>query len=216
LDLRHYDDPFPYITVDNLLSEERISEINKLAQIELERYNSGSKLTAMGKYCRYLTSDIFPEANFLLDMLPHRPTNGNIKKIIHWCICPAGEWSSSSGRPHLDPIARIHTNTLYVHPNKSYGTMLCKNNAPSYMPAGDESQLTDNPSEYEIEIPWRPNRLFSINCMDGMWHYFKSSDQPRITLQSFVVDIDKLVNKQEPWPDINEDNFLDYVRTTVC
>ena len=214
MDLRHYDDPFPYITIDNLLTDERISEIEALAQIELDTYHSTGERTSMGKYVRYLEEDILPETNFLIDLLPHRHTNGNIKKIVHWCICPAGRWTSSSGRPHLDPIARIHTNTLYVHPNESCGTMLCKNDAPSYIPAGDESQLTDNPSEYEIEIPWKKNRVFSINCMDGMWHYFKSSDKPRITLQSFIVDIDKLVNVDEPWPSVKKSNWIDYVRTT--
>ena len=33
MDLRHYDDPFPYITVDNLLTDERISEIEALAHL---------------------------------------------------------------------------------------------------------------------------------------------------------------------------------------
>ena len=47
-----------------------------------------------------------------------------------------------------------------------------------------------------------------------MWHYFKSSDKPRITLQSFLVDIDKLVNVDEPWPSVKKSNWIDYVRTT--
>ena len=217
MDLRHYDDPFPYITVDNLLSEERISELNKLAQLELDIFNSTDERTAMGKYVRYLEEDIIPETNFLIDLLPHRPTHGNIKKLIHWCICPAGDWSSSSGRPHLDPIAKIHTNTLYLYPNESCGTMLCKNDAPSYVPEGDLAPTTSNPSEYVIEVPWKKHRVFSINCMDDMWHYFASrGNEPRVTLQSFLVHIDKLVNKKEPWPSIKDSNWIDYhVRTTV-
>ena len=216
MDLRHYDDPFPYITVDNLLTDERISEIEALAQIELDTYHSTGELTSMGKYVRYLEEDILPETNFLIDLLPHRPASNNIKKIIHWCICPAGEWVSSSGRPHLDPIARVHTSTMYLSPNIQRGTMVCKNNAPSDWPGDDKSLLTSNPSEYEIEVPWKKYRVFSINCMDGMWHYFASrGDEPRVTLQTFLVDIDKLVNINEPWPSVKDSNWIDYVRSTV-
>ena len=217
MDLRHYDDPFQYLTVDNLLTEERISELDKLAQLELDRFYSTDERTAMGKYVRYLDEDILPEVDFLYDILPHRPASNNIKKIIHWCICPAGEWASSSGRPHLDPIARVHTSTMYLSPNIQRGTMVCKNNAPSDWPGGDDKALsTSNPSEYEIEVPWKKYRVFSINCMDGMWHYFASrGDEPRVTLQTFLVDIDKLVNINEPWPSVKDSNWIDYVRSTV-
>ena len=65
---------------------------------------------------------------------------------------------------------------------------------------------TDNIIEYnfesnkrEIEVEWKPNRLFAFNNMDKAWHYYKSGNQPRIVLQSFFVDLNKVLPNKEEW-----------------
>jgi|TARA_B100001113_G_scaffold87900_1_gene70236 hypothetical protein len=200
-------DPWQYLTIDNLLSPKRWKELQELAQIELDCYYKSNDRTVSGKWIRWLDEDILPEANVAYKMLPEsRPLGNNMKKIMHWTVCPPN-WEFPK---HCDYDARIHTTVLYISPEESFGTILCKNNADTYTDYG-ASRNTTLPSEYEKEVKWKQNRLFAFNTLDQTWHYYKSGDKPRVIIQSFFVDVDKIVKGKEELDhliDLDYENLL--------
>tara|TARA_Y100001970_G_C13859044_1_gene663166 strand:- start:47 stop:670 length:624 start_codon:yes stop_codon:yes gene_type:complete len=189
-----YNDPWQHLVIDDLLSDDRWEEIQELSRKHLDSYYMSNERTPSGKWIHWEDEDILPESNVAYKMLPKsRPLGNNMKKIMHWAICPSN-WRFPL---HCDYNSRINTTVLYVNPEKSFGTILCKNDANTYEDFGP-ARNTQAPSEYEIEVTWKQNRLFSFNSMDKTWHYYKAGDEPRIIIQSFFVDVDKVVDgKQE-------------------
>ncbi len=170
----------------NFLPPERWKVIMDLAEIELDKYHSSEK-TRSGHYVNFLDEDIIPETNNLFNDFdfPHRPYKGKLKKLVQWAISPSG-WNYP---PHCDNKSRISTTIIYVAPEKSDGTVLCKN--PSSNDDGDHG-AADRESIYTKEIQWEPNKAFFHNSIPNeTWHSIKNThSEPRITLNAFLVQPD--------------------------
>ena len=189
-------DPWPHNTYDDFLSDKRFYEIQELAKQEFAYLDMFGFYSRSGHYFRFVKDDIIPEINLsLLDPYKNiRKYNKPLKKLIHWSIHP----ENFSYPPHIDNDSRIFTAVLYIEPKENIGTILCKNNSDHSL---DHGQPTLE-SEYEVEVGWQPNRLFTHCSVNGKtWHRYSSSLQ-RTTLNVFFVDEDKIL------PDRMDKNFL--------
>lgn len=188
-------DPWQHIAIDNFLPEERFKQIEELAKRELDYLDMFGFYTRSGHYIRYLKEDLLPELNDLFLQMPRsRPYTRPLKKLCHWSIHPAGFTNNT----HIDNSSRISTFVFYVSPDQNKGTILCKNNSP-YLEDHANAEL---PSEYEIEVPWKPNTLFAHNSLDGeTWHRYEATTQ-RCTLNCFFVQPELIK------PDRIENRFL--------
>lgn len=186
--LTHHNDPWDYITVENFLNEEDWKNIQELAMEELERYRVEGSNTPRGKYIRFLDYDLLPQANFLFkEHKHHRPFEGKLKKLVHWAIQPPGNKYPT----HIDNESRVHTTMLYIAPEKNVGTILCKNKSAHVEDHGQP----EHESDYEIEVPWAPNKIFSHNTIPGVtWHRYQSDNiGTRISLSTFFVEPSKII-----------------------
>ena len=180
-------DPWQYLTVDNFLSPERWEEFQRLAEIEMKAYHERDGLTPSGKWIRWVDEDILPESNYLhKEMERFREPPKNVKKIIHWAVCPPNYTMPM----HCDWSSRFFTAVYYINPPKSYGTILCKND--SEYNDHDKRNTGFDTNEYELEVPWKQNKIFCFNNLPKSWHYYKAGSEPRIIIQSFFVDLDKI------------------------
>ena len=181
--------------VDNFLPPNRFAEIKTLAHYEYETYkrtgtnsvytdHKGNDYTSRNKYTRFLTHDIIPETNQFFDMLPeHRGYKGELKKLVHWAITP----ENYKYPIHIDNASRINTCTYYIWPEEEIGTILCQN--PSRNDDGDHIKA-DKDSDFEIEVEWKPNKLFVHNSIPNKtWHRYASKKE-RIVLSIFLVQPD--------------------------
>ena len=181
--------------VDNFLPPNRFAEIKTLAFYEYETYkrtgtnsvytdHKGNDYTSRNKYTRFLTHDIVPETNQFFDMLPeHRGYKGELKKLVHWAITP----ENYNYPIHIDNASRINTCTYYIWPEEETGTILCKN--PSSNDDGDHIKA-DKDSDFEIEVEWKPNKLFVHNSIPNKtWHRY-ASKRERVVLSVFLVQPD--------------------------
>ena len=181
--------------VDNFLPPNRFAEIKTLAFYEYETYkrtgtnsvytdHKGNDYTSRNKYTRFLTHDIVPETNQFFDMLPeHRGYKGELKKLVHWAITP----ENYNYPIHIDNASRINTCTYYIWPEEETGTILCKN--PSSNDDGDHIKA-DKDSDFEIEVEWKPNKLFVHNSVPNKtWHRY-ASKRERVVLSVFLVQPD--------------------------
>ena len=181
--------------VDNFLPPNRFAEIKTLAHYEYETYkrtgtnsvytdHKGNDYTSRNKYTRFLTHDIIPETNQFFDMLPeHRGYEGELKKLVHWAITP----ENYNYPIHIDNASRINTCTYYIWPEEEIGTILCQN--PSRNDDGDHIKA-DKDSDFEIEVEWKPNKLFVHNSIPNKtWHRYASKKE-RIVLSIFLVQPD--------------------------
>ena len=193
--------------VDNFLPPNRFAEIKTLAFYEYETYkrtgtnsvytdHKGNDYTSRNKYTRFLTHDIVPETNQFFDMLPeHRGYKGELKKLVHWAITP----ENYNYPIHIDNASRINTCTYYIWPEEETGTILCKN--PSSNDDGDHIKA-DKDSDFEIEVEWKPNKLFVHNSIPNKtWHRY-ASKRERVVLSVFLVQPD-LIKKSR-----NQHQFL--------
>ena len=104
----------------------------------------------------------------------------SLRKLVHWSVHPP----KFNYPEHIDNDSRIFTAVLYVNPKNNLGTILCKNNSSHAEDHGKPKLLSD----YEVEVPWKQNTLFTHNSINGKtWHRYSSSTQ-RITLNVFFVD----------------------------
>ena len=180
-------DPWQYLTVDNFLSPERWEEFQRLAEIEMKAYHERDGLTPSGKWIRWVDEDILPESNYLhKEMERFREPPKNVKKIMHWAVCPPNYTMPM----HCDWSARFFTAVFYINPVKSYGTILCKND--SEYNDHDKRNTGFDTNEYELEVSWKQNKIFCFNNLPKSWHYYKAGSEPRIIIQSFFVDLDKI------------------------
>jgi len=193
--INHHYKPWHHLQVDDFLPPNRFAEIKRLAHFEHETYkrtgtnsvytdHKGKDYTSRNKYTRFLTHDIVPETNQFFDMLPeHRGYKGKLKKLIHWAITP----ENYNYPIHIDNASRINTCTYYVWPEEEIGTILCQN--PSKNDDGDHIKA-DRESDFEIEIEWKPNKLFVHNSIPNKtWHRYASKKE-RIVLSIFLVQPD--------------------------
>tara|TARA_R100000742_G_C4277662_1_gene99731 strand:+ start:724 stop:1335 length:612 start_codon:yes stop_codon:yes gene_type:complete len=198
-------DPWQYMTIDSFLSPKRWEEFQALASIELNNYNENPELTPSGKWIRWVDEDILPESNKLHKMMERfREPPKNVKKIMHWTVCPPNYTMPM----HCDYHARFFTAVYYISPKESYGTVLCKNDS-----AYNDTNLRNTPfetNEYELEVEWKQNKLFAFNNLDKAWHYYKSGNEPRIIIQSFFVDLDKVLPGKEEWDHLIDIDPLTY------
>ena len=68
------------------------------------------------------------------------------------------------------------------------GTILCDN--PSTNDDGN-SNGPDQSSKKEVQVDWKPNRLFAHNPRPKTWHRYVSSNE-RIVIATFFADPDKI------------------------
>ena len=92
----HINEPWLGLEITNFFSPERWKVIRDLADIQLEKYyqwleepkkkyfNKG--YASRDKYNCYVDEDIIPETNELFKEfdVPHKPYEGNLKKVIHY------------------------------------------------------------------------------------------------------------------------------------
>lgn len=193
--INHHNKPWHHLQVDNFLPPNRFAEIKTLAFYEYETYkrtgtnsvytdHKGNDYTSRNKYTRFLTHDIVPETNQFFDMLPeHRGYKGELKKLVHWAITP----ENYNYPIHIDNASRINTCTYYIWPEEETGTILCKN--PSSNDDGDHIKA-DKDSDFEIEVEWKPNKLFVHNSIPNKtWHRY-ASKRERVVLSVFLVQPD--------------------------
>lgn len=205
--INHHYKPWHHLQVDDFLPPNRFAEIKRLAHFEYETYkrtgvnsvytdHKGEDYTSRNKYTRFLTHDIVPETNQFFDMLPeHRGYEGELKKLVHWAITP----ENYNYPIHIDNASRINTCTYYIWPEEETGTILCKN--PSQNDDGDHIKA-DKESDFEMEIEWKPNKLFVHNSIPNKtWHRY-SSKRERVVLSVFLVQPD-LIKKSR-----NQHQFL--------
>jgi hypothetical protein len=205
--INHHYKPWHHLQVDDFLPPDRFSEIKRLAHFEYETYkrtgtnsvytdHKGKDYTSRNKYTRFLTHDIVPETNQFFDMLPeHRGYKGKLKKLVHWAITP----ENYNYPIHIDNASRINTCTYYVWPEEEIGTILCQN--PSKNDDGDHIKA-DKKSDFEIEIEWKPNKLFVHNSIPNKtWHRYASKKE-RVVLSIFLVQPDLIK------PNRNQQQFL--------
>jgi hypothetical protein len=179
--INHHHEPWTHITVDDFLTPSEWNSLQQLASDELRIFKSEGGNTPRGKYIKFYNYDLFPDSNKFFDLLPKTRSHGTLKKINHIAIQPPG----NTYPVHIDNRSRINTAILYFSPEKSNGTILHKNSSPMVHDHG-QPELS---SEYTRDVEWKPNRLFVHNSIDGVtWHNYKSTDDIRITFQSFLVD----------------------------
>ena len=183
--LQIFNDPWEYGIVDDFLSPERFKIIENLAKIEFDKYKEVGFNTPRGKYINYVKEDIIPEVNKDIINFQEHKEYKNLVKLIHWCIMEP----NTKYPVHIDNASRIHTSILYISPKKNKGTILCEN--PSTNDDGDHNQ-PDKPTKRELQIDWKPNRLFSHNPRPKTWHRFTSGDTERVNLSIFFADPDKI------------------------
>ena len=188
-------DPWQYLTVENFLPPDRWKEFQKLADNEMKAYHERESLTPSGKWIRWVDEDILPESNVLhKQMKRFREPPKNVKKIMHWAVCPPNYTMPM----HCDYSARFFTAVYYINPTKTYGTILCKNDS-EYGDHGASRNTTFESNEYEKEVTWKQNKIFCFNNLPKAWHYYKAGNDPRIIIQSFFVDTDKILEGKEDW-----------------
>ena len=193
--ITHRYDPWHCLEVEDFLPPDRFEEIKKLAMIEYAEFektgvnsvytdHKTKDYTSRSKYTRFLTEDIVPETNQFFEMLPeHRGYTGELKKLVHWAITP----ENFNYPTHIDNASRINTCTYYIWPEYETGTILCKN--PSKNDDGDHVKA-DEDSDYEVEVEWKPNKLFVHNSVPNKtWHRY-ASKKSRIVLSVFLVQPD--------------------------
>ena len=193
--INHHYEPWHHLQVEDFLPPDEFKKIQDLAAKEFEIYkqtgvnavytdHKGKDYTSRNKYTRFLTEDIVPSTNQFFDMLPeHRGYKGELKKLIHWAITP----ENYNYPIHIDNASRINTCTYYVWPEEEIGTILCKN--PSKNDDGDHIKA-DKESDFEIEIEWKPNKLFVHNSIPNKtWHRYASKKE-RVVLSIFLVQPD--------------------------
>tara|TARA_Y100001963_G_C6792335_1_gene456277 strand:- start:1033 stop:1647 length:615 start_codon:yes stop_codon:yes gene_type:complete len=183
-EIKIWNDPYEYLTVDNLLPKDRFDKIREKARKRRDEFILAGANVTSGKYCDFVKEDLLPEANNYFDRLKKCRKYKSLKKVNHWTICPPN-WKYAT---HIDASWRIHTMILYIDPDDTYGTVLCKNKS-KFVEHHGPAELE---SEYEVEVEWKPNRLFCHNPGDDTWHYYKSKDQYRMCIQSFFVDPDQI------------------------
>jgi len=183
--MKIYYDPWEYGVIDNFLSPERFKVIEDLAKIEFDNYKKIGSNTPRGKYVRYVKDDLIPElTKEFMSFQDHRKYN-KLVKLNHWAIMGPG----AAYPCHIDNSSRIHTSILYVSPEKNKGTILCDN--PSTNDDGDHNQ-PDKLSNREVEVEWKPNRLFAHNPRPKTWHRFMAGESERVNLTIFFADPDKI------------------------
>ena len=193
--ITHRYDPWHCLEVEDFLPPDRFEEIKKLAMIEYAEFektgvnsvytdHKTKEYTSRSKYTKFLTEDIVPETNQFFEMLPeHRGYTGELKKLVHWAITP----ENFNYPTHIDNASRINTCTYYIWPEYETGTILCKN--PSKNDDGDHVKA-DEDSDYEVEVEWKPNKLFVHNSVPNKtWHRY-ASKKSRIVLSVFLVQPD--------------------------
>ena len=196
--INHVYDPWHHLQVEDFLPPDEFDEIKRLALIEYDTFrNEGvnciyndvdswkrKKYANRSKYVRFLSEDILPSTNQFFRMLPeHRGFSGDLKKVIHWSIQPENHIYPN----HIDNAPRINTCTFYIWPEENVGTILCDN--PSKNDDGDHSE-SDQESKREVEVEWKPNKLFVHNSIPNKtWHRYQCVN-PRIVLSLFLVQPD--------------------------
>ena len=188
--IKHHHEPWEYMEIEDFLNPLDYQRIDYLGQRELERYYIEGVNTRRGKYVKFLKEDIIPEATELFDLLPRKESTGVLKKLVHWAITPPGVHYPT----HIDNRSRFSSFTYYVSPENNTGTIICVN--PSKNDDGDHG-LPDLPTKKEVEVEWKPNKVFLHSPGPGKWHRYSGGDNPRIIISSFLVQPD-LIAKGRP------------------
>ena len=161
--------PWPHLIVDNLYD----TNIIKNEIIEYIKQNPMYlKLNTNNIYNFKnlpLTRELINSVNLIsyLDKFEHRPVKNPFVETDISINLPNNEY-----RIHDEKKRKVLSFVTYIHPAKSYGTV-----------------LYDKDKNYVKEVEWKPSRTMVFAGKTGhTWHNFKSGDHVRITMNSFIVD----------------------------
>lgn len=170
--------PWEHYIVDDFLSEDRFEQILEGVEREKKYLDMFGYYSRSNHYYRYERFSILPELDQLYNKLfPDRLMS--LCKINHWSIHP----ENYSYHTHVDNSSRLYTAVLYVAPSKNVGTILCMNNSEFK----DDHNKPDDKNIDEVEIEFKPNRLFIHKSTDKTWHRYGATNQ-RVTINTFLVD----------------------------
>jgi hypothetical protein len=184
--IQKYNYPWEHYVIDDFLSEKRFHEIKTNVDQEETYLDMFGYYSRRNHYYRYDKYDVLPELNLLLkELFPNK--NKNLKKINHWSIHPENFHMT----PHIDNESRLYTAVLYIEPKDNIGTILCKNDSQFK----EDHGLPDRQAEEEIEVEFKPNRLFIHKSEPNTWHRFSSTTK-RITFNSWLVDPNLIIENR--------------------
>ena len=161
--------PWPHLVIDNLYDTDKIKE-ELIEYIKVRPIYLSQNTTNITNFNRLpLTKELSTSVNLLeyLDKFEHRPVKNPVVETDISINLPNYEY-----RIHDEIERKILSFVTYIHPAKSYGTI-----------------LYDKDKKYVKEVSWKPSRTMVFAGKTGhTWHNFKSGDHVRITMNSFIVD----------------------------
>lgn len=161
--------PWPHLVIDNLYDTDKIKE-ELIEYIKVRPIYLSQNTTNITNFNRLpLTKELSTSVNLLeyLDKFEHRPVKNPVVETDISINLPNHEY-----RIHDEIERKILSFVTYIHPAKSYGTI-----------------LYDKDKKYVKEVSWKPSRTMVFAGKTGhTWHNFKSGDHVRITMNSFIVD----------------------------
>lgn len=165
------DNPWYHLIIDDLYNTETIKkeiiEYIKARPIYLSQ--STTNITNFNSLP--LTKQLINSVNLLdyLDKFEHRPVKNPVVETDISVNLPNNEY-----RIHDEIEKKVLSFVTYIHPAKSYGTL-----------------LYDKDKNFVKEVEWKPSRTMVFAGKTGhTWHNFKSGDHVRLTMNSFIVDKD--------------------------
>lgn len=174
--------PWEHFIIDDFLSSDRFEEILEKIEIENKYLDMFGFYSRSNHYYRYERFAILPELDEVYDEL-FSDRSKDLYKINHYSIHP----ENYSYNTHVDNSSRLYTAVLYVAPSKNVGTILCKNNSDFK----DNHNKPANKNLDEVEIEFKPNRLFIHKSTENTWHRYAATSQ-RYTINTFLVDKKRL------------------------
>lgn len=190
--------PWEHYIIDDFLSNDRFEEILKNVETEKKYLDMFGYYSRSNHYYRFERFPILPELDQLFNELFPDESKG-LSKINHYSIHP----ENHTYHTHVDNSSRIYSAVLYVAPSKNIGTIMCKNN--SEFKDGHNKPDTENIDEVEIEF--KPNRLFVHKSTNNTWHRYGASSQ-RVTINTFLVDKTMLDTVQLNNKYLIDNNFI--------
>lgn len=162
-------DPWPHLIIDNLYDTSVVRQeiVEYIKQKPMYLSENTTNITNFNSLP--LTKELSNSVDLLkyLDKFKHRPVKNPVVETDISINLP-----NNAYRIHDENKRKILSFVTYIHPAKSYGTI-----------------LYDKDKNYVKEVTWKPNRTMVFAGKTGhTWHNFKSGDHVRITMNSFIVD----------------------------
>lgn len=178
-----FDNPWPYLVVDNALTDEsfaRLYDISKKLESKVTALPRDQDGIWLSKFIEYGFDQL--DIDFILDLnyqlLSHHKSllskfpNAERSQIGYFSVPKLNFIGPNvNGTVHEEGIIKSLAFVLYVFPENTYGTRLYSDNTIN---------------SFAREIEWKPNRAFIMcNQANVTWHSFHSDQQPRMTLNLY-------------------------------